>query len=111
MGRVFICEPLNSKIDLQDAHRFGKLVTLFPLNQKRASVWSPNFREHDIPRVLDEHGFDPEHDHYLVAGHFSTQSIVIAAIALRYGAINLLVFDTKDREYRSIHMGDCKNAA
>lgn len=93
---VFAMEP--TKHDLSDAERYGELVYLFGIDDRRPSMWTNAFLEDCMDR-MESNGYVPERD-FVVAGAPHTPVMLwVTHLVSTYDTVNLLLFDSAREEY------------
>lgn len=101
VAKVFIIESPKIKMDIEDAERYGELITVFDHRTRRASVFNTDAYSEDLIERLRILGYDPETDHVAVIGSHVSLAVAIAAISIKYGRINLLLFRAGEEGYVS----------
>lgn len=99
MPKVFIIEPPRNNIDVSDARKFGDIVYVFEVDDRRCGVFRHVLFGQTILQRLELHKFDPETDYVCVVGAMLTVSIAIITIAQYYDAFNVLLFNSVDDSY------------
>lgn len=104
MARCFIIEP--TELDVNKASRFGELVTLFPANRWRPSVFEPAFADAVVGR-LNEEGFDPKVDYVVLTGKQLTLVVAVANVGAAFGPFNVLAYNAHGtvRDYEPVVIG------
>jgi hypothetical protein len=97
MPKVFIVEPTRVGAKVPAAGH-GEVVTLWPKNAKRSSIWSEQFRP-ELLAALKREDYNPHEDYLVVAGNMVTLALTIAAITLEYDEINLLLYSAPAQDY------------
>lgn len=102
MKRAFILEP--TRVDVQPVERWGELVYLYGKNDRRPSIFSPEFVEEAVSR-LEELGFDEESDAIVIAGSIAGVAQFVAGVTSQYGFVTGLAFNSTTREYAEVTLG------
>ncbi len=102
MPRVFLLEP--TRLDVRGAEDYGDLITLFPGEGMRSSVWEDHFPV-DLCDRLDKVRFDPETDMLVLAGDQVMVNLSIAEMVARYGTVRALAWNARSRAYVPMTLG------
>jgi hypothetical protein len=97
MSRVFILEQMRN-LDAGQAERYGQLRYLFPPECNRPSIWKASYTR-ELIAELEREGFDYKTDYFLAAGSNVPVTLATAAIALHYGGVRLLLWNSIQRGY------------
>lgn len=97
--RVFLIEQPRPETRLDDAKRFGQLVTVFDKDTRRTSVFNTEAYCEDLIERLEILGFDVDRDYVCVVGALVTVTVTVARIASRFGRISLLLFRANEEGY------------
>lgn len=98
-GRVFIVEEPRAGIDVSTAQRFGQVIPIFSVNCRRPSVFRPNQYREALAEALEALFFDPEKDFFLLAGAVVTVSVALSSIAMKWGHVQILIFNAQESRY------------
>jgi hypothetical protein len=94
--RAFVFEPGN--LDVSGASVYGKIVHIFKRNDRRSSIWAPEFPGEIIER-LKEFDFRPDKDFIVVVGHMVTVVMLVTTALEHWKGVNLLLFSATERSY------------
>jgi hypothetical protein len=101
----------DARNDISAASQHGEIVQLFGRHRRRASLWSVEFREEQVPAALEEFDFDPRTDFLLHAGPSMAIAIVLGLLVAQYGEVRVLMYDSANGTYKPIIIGDANVAA
>lgn len=94
--RVFALEPTTHNVS--DALRFGEIVYLYDLEERRPSMWTNSFLE-DCMQRMEANGFSQDHDFILASGSHTLVLIWVTHLVSTLDTVHLLLFDSKQEEY------------
>lgn len=97
-SKVFLLERPRT-VDYKSAKAHGEVHFVFEEDDRRASVFNTERYVEDVFEQLEYLGFDPESDSICVAGSVVGLVTAVAAIAMRYGFVNLLLFNATESAY------------
>jgi hypothetical protein len=97
-SRAFMLMP-HDRVDVTKARKFGQIVELFPDGEERPEFWDPELITEALHRLLDDHGFDPAADYFVVAGHMVPVVRLTCALATVFPLARGLFFDSIQRRY------------
>lgn len=107
--RVFLIEQPRSNIDLTTAEDFGELCVLFPINERRTSVFNcTEFGEQVVDRLRREN-FCVKKDFICVAGSMITMIVAISAILAAFKMVTVLFFNATTDHYVARILGHENN--
>jgi hypothetical protein len=103
MPKVFILEPVPTKICLDGATKFGELIYLFDGSTHRPPIGLDTFDAY-LCESLREHDYVAGEDYFLVTGSMNSVAISVAVICTLNGyckaGTNLLIYDAQQKEYK-----------
>lgn len=99
MPKVFIIEPVRQHIDVSKAQKFGDIIYVFEINDRRCSAFQIIHFGRTVLQRLEQLEFDPKLDFVCIVGAMLTVTIAIIAIAQRYDVFNVLLFNSVDDAY------------
>jgi hypothetical protein len=98
--RNFVLEPTHHEMV-----GVGPVTYVFDENTRRAGVFDPGFQV-EVVRKLEQADFDPARDRLVVAGRIVPYSVALAAIVSRWGPVWALLFDSRERRYVALRIGE-----
>lgn len=99
MPKVFIIERPRNNIDVSDAEKFGEIVYVFGVDDRRCSVFQHVDFGRTILQRLEFLRFDPKLDYVCIVGSMLTVSIAVITIAQCYDEFSTLLFNSVDNAY------------
>ena len=93
---VYALEP--TRHDVSDASRYGPLVYLYDMEERRPSMWTNAFLEDCMNRMVSK-GFEEERDYFLVSGSHTPVTLLVIHLVSTLDTVNLLLFDAVCSEY------------
>lgn len=97
--KVFLIEQPRSNINLTTAEAFGDIHILFPVNERRTSVFNCAEFGEDVVRRLHLEHFCSRTDSICVAGSMITMIVAISAILTAFKKIDVLFFNATIDHY------------
>lgn len=101
--RAFVVEP--TKFDISLAEEFGEVTYIFGPDDRRLSIWDPDFTRQVVDRLVLELEYDPGRDHFVIAGHMVTLTFVVAALVRYVGPFKALLYSAVEQKYVSRKIG------
>lgn len=95
--RVILFEDTDK--NTKGAESFGAVITLFPAEYPRSSVFSGQELTKQVLERLHELDYNPRKDYLCITGNVVPIANLIAAAASFYGEILVLVYDKLARRY------------
>jgi hypothetical protein len=101
-SRVFCIEPPRDGFDVSTAARFGELTPIFKDRDRRCSVFRPDQYRHRVWEVLQEAGYQPAVDYFIMIGAMIPVSLAMTALMEHVPpgtGVKILMFSSHDGEY------------
>jgi hypothetical protein len=104
MPRAFLLEETD--LDVTSASAFGAIEVLFSSNVPRPSIWSDDFEDRVLERLIEVR-FNPDRDFIILTGQVVPLVRATTVVSEAYGHFKVLAFDTRDRarRYEPISLG------
>ena len=99
MSKVFILEPVRSKLDVSKAREYGEIIYIFQRDARRCSVWDHKNFSLTVLRRLKALGYNYKTDFICVVGAILTVTIAIIALTQKYEEFNALFFNSVSGDY------------
>ncbi len=107
-ANVYLFEPPTGNIDIAPAAKYGTIQYLFKPERgtkSRSSLWETDKLAAEILGALADCNYDPATDYICISGHQVATSILLATVIAEYGAVKVLLFDTRERSYVARELG------
>lgn len=93
---VFVLE--QTEVDVSPAKEYGRIAHVFRPNERRPSIWTPEFRE-ELLETFVEMGYDPENDYVVIAGRMVPLVKMVATLVAEYRTIRVLFYVSSEERY------------
>lgn len=102
--RCFCIESTSH--DVRSAEDYGDVNYLFGNHRSKTSMFDARRFGEQVCDALEDEDFNPDIDFFLLAGNVVALAVAVAAIVTEWGPFQALAFDSQQRKYVPIHLGN-----
>lgn len=103
MSKAYMLQPHGK--GLANVMDFGSPTIIFDDSRPRPGMWRGDEYLREGLRRMEEDGYDPERDYFVVVGNMVLAALFCAALNERYPHAQVLCFDSITSEYVARRLG------
>ncbi len=92
-------EQPNVSLDISKAKSFGELIFIFNKREHRCSCFKTVEYTDNILTKMEELGYDPDVDFFLVAGSMVPIVTAMVGVVSTFGKVKVLLYRANEMEY------------